>query len=269
METFDIIYPSKQLAHLIKHYWFLRIDNDKVVKERTIPIGCMQLVFHRGKQLYSFYGNTFQPKSFLSGQSMNYDDVLTSGSVDMIVVVFQPYGAKAFFSIPMDEFRGKDVSVSDINDPILLELEERLLSIIDNGMCVQLIETYLLSRLYSFEEYKFNRVSNAIRLVNNQTIVTVPQLSSIACLSDKQFNRVFKEYVGMSPKEFARIVRLQRALFLLQKSPNENLAQLAYHCGFYDQSHLIKEFKLFSGYTPTEYLAVCAPYSDYFSVPEL
>ena len=42
-------------------------------------------------------------------------------------------------------------------------------------------------------------------------------------------------------------------------------AQLEYECGYYDQAHFIKEFKQFSGYTPTEYRTVCEPYSDFFS----
>jgi len=57
-------------------------------------------------------------------------------------------------------------------------------------------------------------------------------------------------------------------LYTLQCQPGISFAQLACECGFFDQSHMIKEFKLFSGYTPAEYLAVCAPYSDYFSVEE-
>lgn len=98
--------------------------------------------------------------------------------------------------------------------------------------------------------------------------IRTAQLADVACLSNKQFGRVFAEYVGATPKEFLRIVRIQRALYTLQCQPGISFAQLAYECGFFDQSHMIKEFKLFSGYTPAEYLAVCAPYSDYFSVEE-
>ena len=58
---------------------------------------------------------------------------------------------------------------------------------------------------------------------------------------------------------------MQRALYTLQQDPTLLFAQVAYECGFSDQSHMIKEFKLFSGYTPAEYLSVCAPVSDYFS----
>ena len=90
-------------------------------------------------------------------------------------------------------------------------------------------------------------------------------LADTACLSTKQFSRIFVEYVGTSPKDFIRIIRVQRALFTMQRNPQMSFAQVAYSCGFSDQSHMIKEFKLFSGYTPQEYLAVCDPFSDYFS----
>ena len=87
----------------------------------------------------------------------------------------------------------------------------------------------------------------------------------IACLSEKQFSRVFSDNIGLSPKEFSRIIRIQRALSILQNLPRINFAQLAYDCGYTDQSHMIKEFKQFSGYTPKEFLSLYNPFSDYFS----
>ena len=71
--------------------------------------------------------------------------------------------------------------------------------------------------------------------------------------------------VGANPKDYLRIVRFQKALHCLQMQPHGSLAQLAYECGYYDQPHFIKEFKQFSGYTPTEYRTVCEPHSDFFS----
>jgi transcriptional regulator GlxA family with amidase domain len=84
-------------------------------------------------------------------------------------------------------------------------------------------------------------------------------------LSYKQFKRVFAEYTGANPKDWLRTVRFQKALYTLQTQPAISLAQLACECGYYDQPHLIKEFKTFSGYTPVEYSAIYAPCSDYFS----
>ena len=109
------------------------------------------------------------------------------------------------------------------------------------------------------------RLSTVLDEINLHPQVNTLQLSDVACLSTKQFGRVFTDYIGTTPKDFLRIVRMQRALYVLQQNPGSPFAQVAYECGFSDQSHMIKEFKLFSGYTPAEYLSVCAPVSDYFS----
>ena len=76
---------------------------------------------------------------------------------------------------------------------------------------------------------------------------------------------IFKGDIEQNVKDFLRIIRLQRTLSVLQHNPGISFAQLSYECGFTDQSHMIKEFKLFSGYTPKEYLNRYAPISDYFS----
>ena len=98
--------------------------------------------------------------------------------------------------------------------------------------------------------------------------ISVTELASVACLSKKQFERLFNEMVGANPKEYARVVRFQKSLKLLQRySEDTNQAQLAYQCGYADQSHFIREFKQFSGYTPLSLLNVCKPYSDLFNNP--
>ncbi len=266
MESFKIIKPSPHLVPYIRYYWILQIDGTTPVRERTLPVGCVNMVFHRANTLFSLTEKSLQPTAFISGQSTSYSEVESTGPLDMIFVVFQPYAARIFFQIPISEFHEKNVSISAIGDPELKELEKQVADTMDDSRSIGLIEHFLLSRLHSFSTYNVKRVVAAVQEINQQSQPTITQLSQIACLSNKQFNRVFTEYIGTHPKEFIRIVRMQRALYLLQTHPDRNFAQLAFECGFYDQSHLIREFKSFSGYTPTEYLSVCAPYSDYFSV---
>lgn len=264
METFSLIKPSPALAPFIKYYWILRIDITAPVTERTIPVGCVHLTFHRGNQLYSPTVQ-LQPHAFVCGQSNTYTDVISTGNIDMISVVFQPYAPRLFFRMPVKEVYGMNISVADLGDPLLSDLEKQITDTPDDARCIHLIENFLLKRLHSFSEYNIQRINATIREVNLQPQPTIHELAQTACLSDKQFNRIFTEYVGTTPKEFIRIIRLQRALYILQTQPHTSFTQLAYECGFYDQSHLIKEFKAFSGYTPGEYLAICNPYSDYFS----
>jgi AraC-like DNA-binding protein len=72
----------------------------------------------------------------------------------------------------------------------------------------------------------------------------------------------------MNPKEYSRIVRFQKALWLMQHQQGKtNEADLAYTSGYADQSHLIREFKHLCGYTPLSLLEVSTPYSDLFTTP--
>ena len=265
MQSFQIIKPVPVLSPYIRHYWILQDDAAVPVSERTLPIGCMQLVFHKGKQLFLQNDLKLQPQSFICGQSVGFSDVLSTGRIEMITVVFQPYAAKALLHIPVHLFHGKDVAMDEVEDVELSDLAKQVTDTSDNIVCIRLIEQFFLRRLYAFSEYNLKRMSAVFQEINLQPQINIPQLSEAACLSSKQFGRVFADHVGTTPKEYLRIVRMQRALFLLQQDVTLPFVQVAYECGYSDQSHMIKEFKLFSGYTPAEYLSVCAPYSDYFS----
>lgn len=267
MQSFQIIKPSPALAPYIRHYWILQDDAVSPVSERTLPIGCIQLIFHKGKQLLLQGESKLQPQSFICGQSVGFSDVLSTGKIEMITIVFQPFTAKVFLRIPGYLLHGLNVDMNDVEDPELSDLSKMVADTRDNGVCIHLIEQFFIRRIYSFNDYNLQRMSAVFNKINGASLINVSQLSEIACLSNKQFGRVFTDYVGATPKEFLRIVRMQRALSMLQQEATLSFAQVAYACGFFDQSHMIKEFKLFSGYTPAEYLSVCAPYSDYFSEP--
>lgn len=266
MESFNIIKPSPLLAPYVRYYWTLKVCDVPEVSERVIASGCMNLIFHRGGRMFSSADNDLQPRSFVCGLSTRYTDLSSAQAVDMIVVVFQPFGAGAFFRMPVDEFHEKSISLDLIGDKSLVELEDKLFYQTNDRACIDLIEEFLINRLLSVKDYNYKRMAVSINAINNDPAISIKSLVDIACLSYKQFNRVFTGYIGSNPKQFIRIVRFQRALFTMEYKNITNMAQLALECGYYDQSHLIKEFKFFSGYTPTEYVSVCPPHSDYFIV---
>jgi len=264
VEEFQTIQPSPLLAQYVSHYWFLKTDDVAGGRQRIIPTGNVCIVFHRATRMYSVSENQNQPRAFVAGQSTGYYDLLQNGFVDMVVIAFQPYAARFFFPLPIYELQNNVISINDINDKLLVELQDRLNDEPDNFLCVRLIESYLLKRLYISKEYDYRRVSSVIQSINKgQTDIEL--LAQTACLSYKQFQRVFREYVGTNPKDFLRIVRFQKALYTLQTDTRINFTRLSAECGYFDQSHLIKDFKIFSGYTPGEFVSLCAPYSDYFS----
>ncbi|GAE85179.1 AraC family transcriptional regulator [Bacteroides reticulotermitis] len=265
MQSFEIIKPTPALSSYIRYYWILRDDALRAVTERTLPVGCIQLVFHRGQRLFMQNERMLQPSSFISGQFIGYADVVSTGRLEMIVVVFQPQAAKTFLRIPSRLFYGQHISTDDVGDIELTDLAKQVADTPECELCIRLIEEFLFRRLHALTDFHLKRITAVLHEIDSRPQIQLLQLADVACLSSKQLGRVFADYIGATPKEFIRIVRMQRALSILQRDANISFAQIAYECGFADQSHMIKEFKLFSGYTPAEYLSACAPYSDYFS----
>ncbi|MCI1683976.1 MAG: helix-turn-helix domain-containing protein [Bacteroides sp.] len=263
MERFNIIQPSTVLSPYVKHYWLLESD-DVINSQRVIPSGNIELLFHRGCPMKR--DGQIIPVTSLSGQSLSFADLKPTGTVNMIAIVFHPFGAKAFIELPIYALSNLIVSADDLNISSLKDLEDQILNTVDDNNCIRLIESFLISRLNPFKEYNYKRMVAAVNAINfSNGELSVSHLAETVALSKKQFQRIFSEHVGATPKEFMRIVRFHKALYTLQNNPTMNFTTLAYECGYYDQAHMTNEFKLFSGYTPTQYIAVCAPYSDYFS----
>lgn len=265
MEQFQIIQPSELLRPYVKQYWFLVIDNTKQSSQRYIPSGCAMLSFHRGDRIYSTLHQEMQPRSGLCGQSVDYTDAIYSSNLNLIAIVFQPIAARAIFDIPMSDIRDKNIDIDLLGDISLVDLSKRLMEIKDNYQCVSLIEKYLFKKLYSSTSERFDRINKVVQSINDGR-QDIAELSQLACLGYKQFKRVFAEYAGLNPKEFLQIVRFRKTLYSLHSGSQTCLSRLACDWGYCDKSHLIKEFRSFTGYTPKEYLSICDPYSEYMSL---
>ena len=139
----------------------------------------------------------------------------------MIVVVFQPYTLKAFLNLPISLLHNQEVSGYDLENKHLKRLATQIFDRENASLCIGVIEQWLLSQIAGAltlkTEYNIKRITAVIRqlLIMPETILVI-ELASIACLSKKQFERLFNELVGANPKEYARIVRFQKSLKLLQ-----------------------------------------------------
>lgn len=263
MNSFQVILPSLHLAPYISQYWFLSVDEIANGKQRVIPSGYMGLCFNRGEKIYSADGNCF-PAYYIFGQASSYVDTYFS-SLDLIIVIFRPMGAKAFFNLPLDELNGSAIGFDILDNPLIAELGKRIVETRDNQTCIELIENSLMRCFIEAKGYNVMRVASAVKAIN-QGESNVVELARSACLSYKQFQRVFAKYTGLKPKEYIRIGRFSKALHTLQTEPDAGLSELADRYGYFDKSHLIKDMKSLSGYTPGEFLANTDPYSEYKSL---
>lgn len=266
-DGFTFYRPCALLRQYVRYYWALRSRD--ALNELTFPVGCPQIIFHKKSPLYVPELNTMQPVFAVSGQ-VNYPAGLQStGEVEMIVTVFYPHVLWEMFGVPVAEFYNAEVSGYDLSDRRLRlrELADRVYDTEDSAECVRLIEEWLLSVLYDRPmTLNCRRIGEALGCLFADTGTTVSRMADCACLSERQFARTFRTAVGMSPKEYARIARFQKSLYMMQHGVRE-FAAIAYGCGYADQSHFIRECRAYSGYAPTVLLEHGPIYSDLFHSP--
>jgi len=263
MRICTVFYSSPFLSPFIKYYWVLKSDDLEPVRVQTIPSGCLHLVFHRGDNL-KIQSKGLQPKNFIRGQFSTYGSLVSAGNIDMIAVIFHPLGLYPFVQCPMSDLYNQYIDLEDLEDDELNHLRETLSCERDAESCIQLIELFFMRRVVE-TDYHYKRVQHSLNQIINHPQIEVKTLAENACLGYRQFKRVFTSYVGMSPKEYCQVVRFQRALYLLQRHPEMEMTDLSYSCGFYDPSHLVKDFRKFTGCSPTHYLSTHSPYSTFFS----
>lgn len=264
---YRLIQPVATLSLYIKHYWFLEMEACEAVGERVVPTGCVELTFHFADHLLKRkLTDEMQPGVIICGQKTSFFDVLPTGKISMLSVQFYPHSAGLFFDLPMHELSDETLDLQDILGTIARELEEQLHDLVTLEQRINHIERFLLSRLNRKTEHAWNRIVGNIRLINQSNgMITAKGLASEACLSSKQHERIFKQFVGLSPKQYLKVIRFQYTLFAHQQFPYESLTELAYRCGYYDQSHMINDFRELSGITPRQYFTECnQPVSDYF-----
>lgn len=264
---FRLISPTPSLAKYIKHYWFLEMEAGNAVGERVIPSGYVELTFHFADRLIKRkIIDEMQSGIVLSGQKTNYFDVVPTGKIAMLTVQFFPHSAGLFLDMPVCVLENLTLDAKEVFGRAAASLEEQLFELPSLELRIRLIEQFLLNRLAGKSEYDRDRMFRVIQMINQSNgVIGLEQLASKACLSRRQLDRVFQQWVGLSPKQFLRVVRFQYSLHVHQRYPADSLTALAYRCGYYDQSHMISDYKDLSGISPGQFFAQCEQAgSDYF-----
>ncbi len=254
--------PKEELRPYVRYYWIL--ESMEPFNVLTFPIGCPQMIFHRGTPLFIPELSTSQNRFTISGQ-VNFPAHITSdGDTSMIVAVFHPHTVGMFIDTPPSAFYNQEISGYDLEKKSLNLLADRVFECADAQAAIPLLEQWLMSRINHV--LNIDRIGIALSAMLNSTSLSVETLASVTCLGKKQFERLFRECVGMNPKEYGRIARFQHALRIMQLG-SRNYADIAYANGYADQSHFIREFRQFSGLTPKQLMEYQTPYSDLYTNP--
>jgi len=252
--NYQVYTPIPELQSFVKCFWTLEDGGiEKPVKQRVLPDGCMEMIFHYG-DLYQQYfedgSSIIQPRSFVFGQITTYIEIAPTGITGLVAARFLPDGLTPFLEIPVSSLENKAVDISNVFGKKGKLLEQKVIAAASNAERIKLIESFLLSRLV--DPQTINAIAkNCLDIIfQSQGQLAMVELAGKLKINRRSMERKFLLSIGMSPKQLSKVVRLQAALKMLEQRNFSSLTSLAYENGYYDQAHFIKDFKEFTGMSP-------------------
>jgi AraC-like DNA-binding protein len=197
-----------------------------------------------GEQIDSFAGG-------LSDRPIVIEHVGTSGGVQ---IDFTPLGARRCLGVPMDELTNRVIALEDVFGRAAPLLVERLHDARGWPERFALLDAALLRRLAIGPEPASEVAWSLQRLVAAEGRLAIGALAAEVGWSRRHLAARWRRDVGLAPKAVARILRFERAVRLLSRDDGGRLAEIAFDCGYADQSHLNREFRALAGSTPGEQL---------------
>jgi AraC-like DNA-binding protein len=240
--------------------------------ERVLPTGTMRIIIHLAEDTSLRY-DPRDPRlvgthrdAIVSGAHRGYFLIDTAEQTLVFGVSFKPGGAAPFLRMPARELRDLNVSLEDAIGREALGLREHLLEVTP-GERFAFLESWLIEQARSDLT-----IHPAVRYALTE-FRAVPHARSVSevidhvGLSSRHFTELFEEQVGLTPKLFCRIQRFQHAIKLAQESDGVDWADIAAIAGYYDQSHMIRDFQEFSGLSPGAYLRQRGPHLNHVPLP--
>lgn len=261
---FDFYKPNLRLSKFVDNIWLYQGGDVERKTTRILPTGTLELVINLHQNDLRFYDAQHAGKwSRFSGAIVSgaHAGTLVGENAEktcLIGVHFKPGGAFPFLGLPADEFADTHVDLETLWGSLAGRLRERICEAKTSAERVQLLQEALLSRLSDRVEQHY-AVSAALEIFRSHGGPTVREAAKYIGLSQRRFIHVFKTEVGMTPKQYSRIQRFQQTRTLIQQNLSPDWAELALDLGYFDQSHLIREFREFSGFSPTDYLNQYVP----------
>lgn len=251
--------PKLPLAKFVDSLWQYDGDNADHQPQHILPTGTLELVINlRQNELVFYESERPENCSRLSGAVVSgaHGRRFTPHATEKITLIgvhFKPGGAFPFLGVPAGELADTHVDLETIWGVSASRLRARLCEARTSAERFQLLQDALLRRLSDGVDQHY-AVSAALEIFwKNQAGPTVRDAARYLGLSQRRFIQVFSAEVGLTPKLFSRIQRFQQSRSFILNNATPNWAALALDLGYFDQSHLIREFVEFSGLNPTDY----------------
>ncbi|MTD45075.1 helix-turn-helix domain-containing protein [Conexibacter sp. W3-3-2] len=180
------------------------------------------------------------------------------GAAELVQIDLTPLGARALLGVPGRELTGAVVALEDLLGRELPLLVERLALTASWAARFALLDAFVARRVAAATPVGADVARAFARLHETHGALRVDALARELHCSTRHLSRRFGEAVGLPPKAYARLLRFERAAARLRAAPCD-LGRVAAECGYADQAHFNRDFRTYTGTTPTALLATTPP----------
>jgi AraC-like DNA-binding protein len=268
----EVYFPGFPLNQFIDRFFYYKDVNPANSIDRFLPDGDIHLIFElSGNPQYIYDNDTLVEKQickeiWFSGIRNKCISIPSGKDSEMFIIYFHKGQSYPFLEMPVDTLTDHVVHGQDVLPRDFLFLREELQNI------ESIKGKFARAEEYFIQFYQSKLILNPCVMFAVKQILSSPHQLTIKALSDKigysqkHFIHQFSSHVGLTPKGFLKVMRFQKAIQEIEIQKEADWNRVAHESGFYDQSHFINEFKLFSGCTPTEYLRMKSENLNYLAV---
>lgn len=250
---FTRIDPPAELRKLVDCYWLVEDANTNRTLQKIIPDGYPEIVFHFGDPYRIKLGNQWelQAASLLAGQITKFFFLENSGASNILGIKLKPTALTQLMDLEMALLTDRVISLQESGIRKLNILDELIRGAQDHAVRINIINEKFLEWSASMKvQVSVEKAIDAI--LSSNGVITVAAMCEQCKLSERQAERLFKKFIGLSPKFYTRVIRFSN-IFQVAQEKKLSWSEVGLEAGFYDQAHFIKDFKEFTGEDPSHY----------------
>lgn len=259
-----------QLAPYIRCYWTLKTQVPKGLNtsQRFLSEG-LEFTFNMAEpvDIENSHGAAKTiTAAGITGPMIQPMRLKPTGDINLLGICFKPGGNYPFFKIPAHELTDQYPEVQDFWGSEGIRFVDHVHNdLLSTESRIKAISGYL-SGLLGKNPKDDITISSAIEFIKYyKGIISVDELARYLSISCRHLERKFRERIGISPKQICRNIRFKHTYKKIKASRGHNWVDMALSCGYYDQAHLINDFKDFTGTTPTEHFNSTDVRPDFFT----
>lgn len=237
MEVND--FASLQISSQFYHPWSAQTSMFFTLSEQVV------MVKDKGETNFITY-----PANFIMGPNLVERIVQCPNNHYVLGINFKPGALHRITGLSIGGLVNQVIEASTIFGKTIHQLSWQLQNASAQNEILTLIEDFFIDRIDQIQPISQYDLA-IIALVKANGNMPMEKVAELACLSERQFERKSMERLGMLPKLFARLTRFSKAYGMKEANPDIHWSKIVHQCGYFDQMHLIRDFKTFSGTTPT------------------